>query len=109
VVAAAALLRVQQLLQTWRQLTEIRTIRALNPGRSIVLRIRNAASMTFSLLVWSLRSSQQMALSMDARGFGSARLRTNALPSAWRARDWVCLGLAVLLAVLPALLQPLLG
>ena len=109
VVAAAALLRVQQLLDTWRQLSEIRTIRALSPGRSVVLRVRNAASMTFSLLVWSLRSSQQMALSMDARGFGSARLRTNALPSAWRAADWVCLGLAVLLAVFPALLQPLLG
>lgn len=107
VVAAAALLRVQQLLDTWRQLSEIRAIRALNPGRSAVLRVRNAASMTFSLLVWSLRSSQQMALSMDARGFASARHRTNALPSAWRAPDWLCLGVAIGLALFPALLTAL--
>lgn len=105
VVAAAALLRVQQLLDTWRQLAETRTIRALHPGRSLPRRVRHVASLTFSLLVWTLRSSQQMAVSMDARGFAGARRRTFALPSLWRGRDWTCLAVAALLLAAPALLQ----
>ncbi len=108
VAAAAALLRLQHLLDTWRQMTEIRTIRALSPGRSVPARVRHAASLTFALLVWTLRASQQMALSMDARGFASARRRTFALGSPWRGVDWVCAGLAVVLGLAPVVLTRLL-
>jgi energy-coupling factor transporter transmembrane protein EcfT len=108
VVASAALLRVQQLLDTWRQMVETRIIRALAPGRSFPRRVRYVASLTFALLVWTLRSSQQMAVSMDARGFATARRRTFALPSRWRRRDWLCVALAALLLTAPAVLTALL-
>jgi energy-coupling factor transport system ATP-binding protein len=101
VAASAALLRVQHLLDTWRQLAELRTIRGLHPGRSLRRRVRHIASLTFALLSWSLRASQQMALSMDARGFATASRRTFALPSPWRRADWVALAVAVLLLAAP--------
>ncbi len=107
VVASAALLRVQQVLDTWRQLAETRTIRGLHPGRSFPQRVRHVAALTFALLVWTFRSSQQMAVSMDARGFGGARRRTFALPSLWRPRDWICLAVAVLLLAAPIVLTSL--
>ncbi|MCW2811751.1 MAG: transporter ATPase, partial [Friedmanniella sp.] len=109
VAAAAALLRLQHLLDTWRQMVEIRTIRALSPGRSIPARVRHAASLTFALLVWTLRASQEMALSMDARGFAAASRRTFALGSPWRRVDWICTGLAAVLGLTPLVLTRLLA
>lgn len=105
VAAAAGLLRLQQLLEVWRTMADVRRIRGLDPGRSPVGRVRQAAGMTFGLLVYSLRSAQQSALSMDARGFAGARRRTFALPSPWRALDWLAVGVAALLTAAPILLS----
>lgn len=104
-VATSGLLRLQQLLTTWRQMADTRRIRALAPGRSLPARVRNVASLTFALLVSTLRSSQQIALAMDARGFADAHRRTFALPSPWRRADLVCGLIAVLLLVAPPLLS----
>ena len=106
VVAAAtsALLRLDQLREQWQSLAEVRRIRGLAPGRSPVARVRFLASMTVALLVWMLRSAQQMAISMDARGFAGATRRTFALGSPWRGRDWACCAVAVVFLVLPIML-----
>ncbi|MGO1974848.1 MAG: ATP-binding cassette domain-containing protein [Propionibacteriaceae bacterium] len=105
VAAASALLRLQHLFDTWRQLAEVRLLRGLHPGRSLPGRIRHAGSMTFALLISTFRSSAQMALSMDARGFATARVRTFALPSPWRLRDWICCVVALVLVAVPALVS----
>ncbi len=106
--STAALLRLDQLAGEWQSLAEVRTIRGLAPGRSPVQRMRFLASMTVALLVWMLRSAQQMALSMDARGFAGATRRTFALASPWRGRDWICCLVALVFLVLPITLGQLL-
>ncbi|GAB3745777.1 ATP-binding cassette domain-containing protein [Microlunatus parietis] len=109
VAAAAGLLRLQQLLEVWRTMADVRRIRGLDPGRSPAGRVRQAAGLTFALLVYALRSAQQSALSMDARGFAGARRRTFALPSPWRAVDWLAVAVAALLTVVPLLLSRILS
>lgn len=109
VATAAGLLRLQHLLGVWRTMAEVRRIRGLDPGRSPAGRVRQAAGLTFALLVYALRSAQQSALSMDARGFAGARHRTFALPSPWRPVDWLCVAVAALLTVAPILLSRLLS
>lgn len=105
VAAGSALLRLQHLFDTWRQLAEVRTLRGLHPGRSVPGRVRHVASMTFALLISTLRSSTEMAVAMDARGFASAQGRTFALPSPWRPRDWVCCLVAIALVLVPLLVS----
>lgn len=104
VVVASALLRMQHLINTWRELDEVQRTRGLAPGRSLVRRIRHVGHLTFVLLISTFRSSAQMAWAMDARGFADARKRTFALTSPWRPRDWVCCLVALLLVLVPALL-----
>ncbi len=104
VAVSAGLLRLQQLLDVWRTMADVRRIRGLDPGRSPAGRVRHAAGMTFALLVYALRAAQELALSMDARGFAGARRRTFALPSPWRGVDWMCVGVATLLVATPIVL-----
>ena len=86
-------------------MTELRRLRGLAPGRSPAARIRQAFSLTLALLVRTLRSAQQMALSMDARGFAAARRRTRALPSTFGAPDLVAAAVGVALLVVPLVLS----
>ncbi len=106
VVAAAtsALLRLEQLRSQWRSLDEVRRLRGLAPGRSPAARVRYLASLSVALLVWMFRSAQQMAVSMDARGFAGATVRTFALDSPWRRRDWLCCLVAVIFLFVPIVL-----
>ncbi len=101
IAATAALLRLDLIFATWTTLGDVRRIRGLGPGRSPTRRARHLLSMTVALLVGVLRSSAQMALSMDARGFAAAHRRTFALPSVWAGRDWVCCAIGVWLAAFP--------
>ncbi|MBA8792437.1 energy-coupling factor transport system ATP-binding protein [Friedmanniella endophytica] len=107
VAATSSLLRLDRLADDWRRLEEIRTVRGLAPGRSLPGRVRHVASLTVALLVGMLRTAQQTALSMDARGFAAVHRRTFALPSPWRRRDWLCVLVGVLLLVLPPVLSEL--
>nr|WP_281351087.1 ATP-binding cassette domain-containing protein [Microlunatus speluncae] len=109
VAVAAGLLRLQQLIDVWRTMADVRRIRGLDPGRSPIGRVRHVAGMTFALLVYALRAAQELALSMDARGFASARNRTFALPSPWRGVDWTGVGVATLLVATPLVLARLIG
>ena len=105
VAATAALLRLDDLLGSWQTMSEIRRVRGLAPGRSPAARVRHALSLTFALLVGTLRSAQQMALSMDARGFAAVRRRTHALASPLTWRDAVCLTMGLVLVAIPLLLR----
>ncbi len=109
VAVSAGLLRLQQLLDVWRTMTDVRRIRGLDPGRSPVGRVRHAAGMTFALLVYALRAAQELALSMDARGFAGARRRTFALPSPWGVADWIGVGVATVLVATPMVLSRLIA
>ncbi len=109
VAVCAALLRLDDLLGSWRTMTEVRRVRGLGPGRSLVARVRHALSLTLALLVRTIRSAQQMALSMDARGFAAVRRRTHALPSTFARRDVVALALGLLLLAAPIVLSRTLG
>lgn len=51
---------------------------------------------TFSLLVGAIRRGTELALAMDARGFGQRPCRTLARPRPIRAADWSVLLIAVL-------------
>ena len=102
--ATSALLRLDQLVDTWTRMGEVRRIRGLGPGRSLPARARYLFSMTLALLVGVLRSSAQMALSMDARGFAAAHRRTFALPSPWSGRDWLCCAVGAWLGAFPVVL-----
>jgi energy-coupling factor transporter ATP-binding protein EcfA2/energy-coupling factor transporter transmembrane protein EcfT len=101
VAATAALLRLDDLLVSWQTMSEIRRVRGLAPGRSPAARVRHALSLTFALLVGTLRSAQQLALSMDARGFAAVRRRTHALASPFTWRDLLCLAVGLLLLAVP--------
>lgn len=103
--AAAALLRIERLFDTWQTMSQIRRVRGLAPGRSLPSRVRHTLSLTLAMLVGVLRSAQQMATSMDARGFAGARVRSFALPSPWGRRDWGLVAVGLALGVLPVLLS----
>ena len=105
--ACGALLRIDDLLERWRTMTEVRLVRGLAPGRSPAARVRHGASLTLAMLVGTLRSAQQMALSMDARGFAAAQRRSHALPSTFSGCDVVCLAAGVVLLATPVLLSVL--
>lgn len=102
--ATSALLRLDQLFSTWRTMGDVRRIRGLAPGPTLPARAQYLLSMTIALLVGVLRSSAQMALSMDARGFAGAHRRTFALPSPWTGRDWLCCAVGIWLGAFPVLL-----
>lgn len=101
VAACAALLRLGELLRRWETMGEVRRVRGLAPGRSPAARGRYGLSLTVALLVGTLRSAQQLALSMDARGFAQVRQRSHALPSSLSWRDAVCVAMGLVLLAVP--------
>lgn len=108
VATVAALQRVEDLTQVWADAAWARRVRGLGAGRSPLARIREAASLTFVLLVQSLRQAGRMAVAMDARGFAGARRRTWAVPTRWHVGDTVLVVLGAALAALPPVLSALL-
>ena len=109
VAAVAALQRFEGLGEQWDQLRRIRRVRGLDPGRSPAARGRNAAALTFALLVQTLRQAGRMAVAMEARGFSAAGTfgvrRTWAEPAPWLRADSGLIALGLVVAVTPILLQ----
>jgi energy-coupling factor transporter transmembrane protein EcfT len=97
----ASLLRVEQLADTWTQLSRARRARGLTPGWQPVARARHVGAMTFGLLVATLRASARMSVAMDARGFAAARHRSWAEPATWTRLDTLVLAAGVAFAALP--------
>ncbi|MGH3498995.1 MAG: energy-coupling factor transporter transmembrane component T [Nocardioidaceae bacterium] len=103
----AAMARFERLGAVWTQLERARRARGMEPGRNPVRRTVHVGRLTFGLMVESLRVTARMAVAMDARGFASARRRTWAEAAAWRLPDTAVVGVAVALAVLPAVVRSL--
>lgn len=90
----AALRLVGLFAEDWRALTLARRARGVAESGAL----RRMLGQSFSLFVLSIRRGSKLATAMEARGFGSSGPRTWARPSVFRGRDWVALGVAVLVA-----------
>jgi energy-coupling factor transport system permease/ATP-binding protein len=104
VATVAALQRAEDLGRVWAEAAWARRVRGLGAGRSVLGRVREAAALTFVLLVQSIRQAGRMAVAMDARGFAGARRRTWAEPSRWTRADTVLVVLG-LVSALPLVLD----
>lgn len=103
VAAVAAMQQLDALGEQWRTLDRVRHARGLGPSRWPWSRMRHVGSLTFGLLVQTLRRSGALAVAMDARGFATAHHRTWAQPPTWRARDTLLLLAGVAVASVPLL------
>jgi energy-coupling factor transport system permease/ATP-binding protein len=114
VAAVAALHRFESLGEQWDQLARVRRVRGLGPGRSPLSRGRYLASLTFGLLIQTLRQAGRMAVAMEARGFSVGRdstsrhhapRRTWAEPAPWLLTDSLMLALGLVVAGIPLVLS----
>lgn len=101
VASVAAMQQLEELGTAWTTLARVRHARGLGPSRSPWSRARYVGSVTFALLVHTLRRSGQLALAMDARGFATAHRRSWARAPRWRPRDTVLVVAGALVAVTP--------
>jgi energy-coupling factor transport system ATP-binding protein len=105
VALAAALQRVHTFGAVWSEISLARRVRGLGMDtRRPVALVRDLATVTFGLLVRTLRMAADLAVAMDARGFASAWRRTWFAPAPWRAADTL-LVLAALVPVVVAVLS----
>jgi energy-coupling factor transport system permease protein len=101
VASVAAMQQLEELGTAWTTLDRVRHARGLGPTRTPWSRARHVGSLTFALLVHTLRRSGQLALAMDARGFAAAQHRTWARAPRWRVRDSVLVVAALAVALTP--------
>ena len=93
---ALAALRLVPLLATeWQTIRLARRARGIEPGRNPVAHARLFAGTAFALLVGAVRRGTRLATAMDARGFDSGVVRTNARGSVLRPLDAWCVAGAV--------------
>ena len=98
VALAAALQRVHTFGEVWSEISLARRVRGLGTdARRPVALVRGLATVTFGLLVRTLRMAADLAVAMDARGFASASRRTWFAAAPWRLADTV----VVLAALVP--------
>lgn len=100
----AALQRLDQLGEQWRQVQHARRARGIGTDGGPVRRFRALGGGAFALFVGAMRSTGQLAMAMDARGFAAADRRTWAMPAPWLPGDWLLLAIGIALATLPWLL-----
>ncbi|GAB3805640.1 energy-coupling factor transporter transmembrane component T [Humibacter antri] len=89
----------------WRALGLARRARGI-AGRGVVKR---ALGQAFTLFVLSIRRASSLATAMEARGFGSSAVRTWARPSRFGARDWIVVGVGVVVAALAVTVSVITG
>lgn len=103
--AVAGLNRLDTLTQDWDEISRARRIRGLGPGPNPVAQARHLVSMTFALLVQSLRQAERMSVAMEARGYGRLARpgyrRTWAGPAPWLRADTALIVICVAFAALP--------
>jgi energy-coupling factor transport system permease protein len=106
VLGALAAFRLLGLFaEDWRALGYARRARGI-AGRGAV---RRSLGQAFTLFVLSIRRASSLATAMEARGFGSSAQRTWARPSRFTPRDWLVLGIGVLVAALAVAVSVLTG
>jgi len=87
--ALAALRLVPLLIIELATIRLARRTRGVDAGRNPFVALRLLAGATFTLLVGAIRRGSRLATAMDARGFDSGIIRTNARGSVLRRRDWL--------------------
>lgn len=109
VAAMAAIERLDAMVTATRELVAVRRIRGLSAGWSPVARTREAAGVSFGVLVGAIRDAGRMAVAMQARGLDRASRRTWAQPAGWHTADTVLVVLGALSAAVPFALSALTG
>jgi energy-coupling factor transport system permease protein len=97
--ALAALRLVPLLAAEFETIRLARRARGVDAGADPVAHARLLASTSFALLVGAIRRGTRLATAMDARGFDSGTVRTNARGSQLRALDTWFVVATVLLCV----------
>jgi energy-coupling factor transport system permease protein len=69
-------------------------------GGNLLVRVRRIFPLIVPLFLVSLRRSEQMALAMDARGYGTVERRTSRVELKMAPRDWAALAIAAAISVL---------
>lgn len=69
-------------------------------GWNLAQRARQVVPLIVPLFVASLRRAENMALAMDARGYGSLPLRSSLVNLAFQSRDWLALAISVLIGLI---------
>lgn len=104
IAVTAALQRIDLMAETWRQVSRTRRARGGGPGRGPASQLRHLGSVSFAVLVATMRQATAMATAMDARGFDGADRRSWAELGPWRRSDTALLVLGVVLTILPYVL-----
>ncbi len=95
--------------QQWWILGLARRARGVDTERSLSDRLLTFPGRTFSLLVTAIRRGTELALAMDARGFGRSGCRTLARPRAFGVGDVALLAAALAVAIGSTALSVALG
>ncbi|MDO5093224.1 MAG: ATP-binding cassette domain-containing protein [Propionibacteriaceae bacterium] len=97
----AALRRLDDLAGLWQEVSQVRRVRGLGPGRSPLARGREWATRCFALLVEAIRQAGRLTVAMDGRGYSAPGPRTWLEEAPWRWADWIVVLVATALAAVP--------
>ena len=103
--ALAALRLVPLLAAEWESIRLARRARGVDGGASPVAQSRLLAGTAFALLVGAIRRGTRLATAMDARGFDSGVVRSNARGSVLRPLDGWFVAAALLVVTLAVALS----
>ncbi|HEY2643163.1 MAG TPA: energy-coupling factor transporter transmembrane component T [Galbitalea sp.] len=90
----AAVRLIGLFMDDWRSLQLARRARGVAESG----RVRRFAGQAFALLVLSLRRGSKLATAMEARGFGAVTARSWARESRFGWREWLLIGIGLLVA-----------
>lgn len=107
--ALAALRLAPLLVAEFESVRLARRTRGVEAGRNPVAQARLIGGIAFTLLVGAVRRGSRLATAMDARGFDSGIVRTNARGSRLHLRDAVFVAGAVLVCAFAVTLSVLTG
>ena len=96
--ALAALLLVGILFGEWNTLGQARRARGLGAGQGPLGRIKTGAGQAFALMVQAIRRGSRLAVTMEARGFGTGKRSWARVPAYSRRDAYVAVAAAVIVA-----------
>ncbi len=85
--------------ETYRTIEEAQRSRGLDIRRSALERLRGVIPLLIPVFVAGLRRTDQLAVALEAKGFGRPGKRTSVVSRVMRAGDWIALAATVLLIV----------
>jgi energy-coupling factor transport system permease protein len=105
----AAFRLVGLLAEDWRAIVLARRARGVGDAGGLVGKARFALGLAFSLLVLALRRAGTLSTAMEARGFGTAGMRTWARPARFGVAEWTLVAIGVAIAAVALALSLALG